>query len=174
MFRYRLLIPVLRGKREPEHTARGVFVGLLVALTPTVGVQMPIVLLLWLAGRAIGRSWDFNLIVGMAWTWVTNLVTVPPLYYGFLVTGEIMMGRWEQRGGYGDFQTSLDGLLATDTGPLETLWVYVAGIFELWGVPMFVGCIPWAIVGSWVGYRWSLGMIRRFRLRRMQKELSRG
>lgn len=173
LFRYRLLIPVLRGKHMPEHTARGVLVGLLAALTPTVGVQMPIVFVIWLAVRAIRPSWDFNLIVGMAWTWVTNIFTVPPFYYVFLVTGRIMMGRWDEAGGYGDFQDRLSGLLATDAGPLETLWIYVVGIFDLWGVPMFIGSIPWAILGSWIGYRWSLRMIRGFHLRRMQKELSR-
>ena len=174
LFRYRLVIPVLRGKHMPEHTARGVLVGLLAALTPTVGIQMPIVFVIWLAVRAVRPSWDFNLIVGMAWTWVTNIFTVPPLYYGFLVTGRFLMGRWDEEGGYSDFQDRLGGLLATDAGPLETLWIYVVGIFDLWGVPMFVGSIPWAILGSWIGYRWSLGMIRRFRLRRMRKELSGG
>lgn len=174
LFRYRLVIPVLRGKHAPEHTARGVLVGLLAALTPTVGVQMPIVFAIWLAVRAVRPSWDFNLIVGMAWTWVTNIFTVPPFYYCFLVTGQFLMGRGGEGGGYSAFQDRLGSLLATDAGFLETMWIYVAGIFELWGVPMFVGSIPWAIVGSWIGYRWSLRMIRRFRLRRMRKELSQG
>ena len=51
MLRYRLLVPLLRAKHPPEYTARGVFIGLLVAMTPTVGVQMPICLVTWLVLR---------------------------------------------------------------------------------------------------------------------------
>lgn len=172
LLRYRLVVPVLRGKHEPEHTARGVMFGLMAAMTPTVGVQMPLVLALWLALRVVNRSWDFNLLVAMAWTWVTNILTVPPIYYTFLLTGQIMMGRWGQDNGYGEFQRRLGELLRTDTDIFETMWIYVVGIFDLWGVPMFVGCVPWAIVFSWLGYRWSLNMVRRFRMRRLQRTVS--
>jgi uncharacterized protein (DUF2062 family) len=84
------------------------------------------------------------------------------------------MGRWDQEGGYAEFQERLGSLLSTDAGFLETMWIYVVGIFDMWGVPMFIGSIPWAVVGAWIGYRWSLRMIRRFRLRRMRKEVSHG
>ena len=40
------------------------------------------------------------------------------------------------------------------------------GIFEAWGVPMFVGSVPWALLSAWLGYRWSLNLVRRFRGRR--------
>jgi len=77
--RYRLIVPIIRSKHGPEYSARGVLVGMLVAMTPTVGVQMPIVAFLWLLMRIIRTSWNFSLIIAMAWTWVTKDVTAPPL-----------------------------------------------------------------------------------------------
>lgn len=163
LIRFRLLIPLQRGYRTPEFTARGVLVGLVVAMTPTVGVQMPICLLLWALARWLKPSWDFSVILAMAWTWVTNIVTVPPIYFTFLVTGRVLMGQGGDVTGYHAFHDELDGLLTHEAGPLESLWIYVVGIFEIWGLPMFVGCLPWALIFGWVGYRWSLNFLRRFK-----------
>ena len=49
----RLIIPLFRSPHPPEYTARGVFVGVLIALTPTVGVQMMIIPVIWLPLRAM-------------------------------------------------------------------------------------------------------------------------
>ena len=165
----RLVAPIVRGRHSAAFSARGVFFGVLVALTPTVGVQMPLVFLLWLAVRALQPRWEFNLLVGLAWTWVTNIVTVPPFYYAFYLTGRLMMGLSGPAHGYDSFAAMLEDTLSTDAGWLETLWVYTWGLFERFGVPMFVGCIPWALLGAWVGYRWSLGFILRIRAARERR-----
>jgi uncharacterized protein (DUF2062 family) len=166
LMRLRLIIPVLRSPDAADYTARGVFVGLLVALTPTVGIQMAIVAGIWGMVRLVRPAWNFNLVIGMLWTWLTNVFTVPPIYYVFLLTGEAMLGRWGESGGYAMFSERLVGLLETDATFLESLWVYVAGIFDAWGVPMLIGSIPWAIAGACLGYWWSLRLIHRFRDRR--------
>lgn len=163
------MIPILRGKHPPEYTARGVFFGLFVAMTPTVGVQMPIVFIIWCCVRVLRPSWDFNLVVGLAWTWVTNIVTVPPMYYVFLVTGRLMTGHWNALTGYEEFQHRLATLLDANAVWYEAVWIYIRGMFEIWGVPMFLGCIPWAILSAWLGYRWSLRLVREFRLRRARR-----
>lgn len=167
--RYRLVIPILRGGHPPDYAARGVFVGLLVAMTPTVGVQMAAVLLIWLMTRWLRPSWAFNLISGFAWTWVTNILTFVPFYYLFLVTGRIMLGHWDSLTGYDEFARTLEDLLHTDVGLLETMWVYMVGIFDVWGVPMFLGSIPWAILSAWLGHRWSLRLVTRYRARRKRR-----
>ena len=164
--RLRLIIPVLRSPEAADYTARGVFVGLLVALTPTVGLQMAIVAGIWAVVRVVRPSRDFNVVVGMIWTWLTNVLTVPPIYYAFLVTGEGMLGRWGETGGYAIFQERLVKLLQTDTTFLESLLVYVVGIFDAWGMPMMIGCLPWAISGAFLGYWWSRRLIHRFQNRR--------
>jgi uncharacterized protein (DUF2062 family) len=167
--RYRLVIPILRGKHSPEYTARGVLFGLLAAMTPTVGIQMPIVFITWCCVRVLRPSWDFNLVVGLAWTWVTNILTVPPMYYVFLVTGRLMTGHFDALTGYDMFQERLATLLDANAVWYEAVWVYIVGMFEIWGVPMFLGCLPWAALSGWLGYRWSLRLIREFRLRRVRR-----
>jgi uncharacterized protein (DUF2062 family) len=110
-------------------------------------------------------------VVGLAWTWVTNIFTVPPVYYVFLVTGRLMLGHWDTVSGYSEFQDTLATLLQADATWYEALWIYVWGIFQIWGVPLFVGSIPWAILSAWLGYRWSLRLIREFRMRRVRRML---
>jgi uncharacterized protein (DUF2062 family) len=36
---------------------------------------------------------------------------------------------------------------------------------------LFVGSIPWAILSAWLGYRWSLRLVREFRMRRVRRML---
>lgn len=170
---YRLVVPILRSKHSPEYTARGVLFGLLAAMTPTVGVQMIIVLGMWGLVRTFRPAWDFNVIVGMAWTWVTNIFTVPPVYFVFLVTGRLMLGQWDDIGGYGEFSGQLSEMLNSKMGFFESLWVYTLELFRIWGLPMFLGSIPWAIVTSWVGYRWSLNLLRNFSDRRQNRASAR-
>jgi uncharacterized protein (DUF2062 family) len=166
LIRHRLVIPVLRARHPPAYTARGVSVGLALAMTPTVGVQMPMVFLAWLAVKRFWRDRDFSLLVALAWTWFSNLLTVPPLYYLFLVTGRLMLGRWDHVKDYQTFMAKLDGALNVEGGWLETLWRYVHNLFEQFGLPMFVGCLPWAILSGWIGYVWTLRYLRRRAARR--------
>ena len=158
----KLVDPLRRSRHPPEYTARGVLFGLLVALTPTVGIQMAIVFGIWLAVRRLTPGWDFNLVVGLAWTWVTNVATAPPLYYLYIVTGRIMLGRWEDMRGYQVFAERLAATMPQEAGWLETAWRYVVNLFDIFGVPMFVGSLPWMVLGAWAGYVWSLGLLRRF------------
>lgn len=169
--RYRLIVPIIRSKHGPEYSARGVLVGMLVAMTPTVGVQMPIVAFLWLLMRIIRPSWDFSLIIAMAWTWVTNVLTAAPLYYLFVVTGRIMLGQWESLTGFDEFMQRFHVLMEVEAGPLKQFWVYVIAVFQIWGVPMFIGSIPWAIITAWPAYRWSYRIAVRRRMRRLRRGL---
>jgi uncharacterized protein (DUF2062 family) len=173
LVRFRLVIPVLRARHSPEYTARGVFVGLIVAMTPTVGVQMAIVAAIWLAVRLLRPSWNFSPVVAALWTWVTNIFTLAPIYYIFLITGQLMMGRWGGTDSYDMFADRLNKLLATDATWLESLWIYAVEMFTIWGVPMFVGSIPWAIVCGWLGYRWSLSVARTVHRRRKRRTKAR-
>lgn len=159
----KLIDPLHRSKHPAEYTARGVFFGLLIALTPTVGIQMPIVFGIWLLVRRARPNWDFSLVVALAWTWVTNVFTAPLLYYWYIVSGRILLGHWGDLQGYEVFERRLARTMPTDAGWLETAWLYVVNLFEIFGVAMFVGCLPWMIIGSWAGYVWSLGLLKKFR-----------
>jgi uncharacterized protein len=161
--RYRLIIPILRGRNPPAHTARGVLVGLLCAMTPLVGVQMAMVAGVWAVQRVVAPEWRFSVVIAMAWTWITNVFTLPPIYYVFLVTGRLMLGRWEESLGFGDFADKLEEILSLGGGGFTAAWEITLAMVELWGLPMFLGCVPWAILCGWIGYRWSLRFVTRRR-----------
>jgi hypothetical protein len=165
----RLVAPLMRGRHAPEYIARGTAVGLVIAFTPTVGVQMPMVFLLWILIRYLRPSWEFSLIVGIAWTWVTNVFTMAPVYYIFLVTGRVILGRWDKLRGFEVFHEKLSASLAVDAGVVETLWTSLVNLFEQFGLPLWVGSIPWAMIAGWAGYHWSLRLVMRVRARREQR-----
>ena len=112
--RYRFVVPIKRSRHPPQYTARGVAVGLFWAMTPTVGIQMMFVLANWLLIRRFAPRWDFNVIHAMAWTWVTNFATVLPSYYMFYVTGQLVLGRWDDLTGYEGFIKLWDAGTAGD------------------------------------------------------------
>tara|TARA_Y100000588_G_scaffold96933_1_gene105033 strand:- start:316 stop:750 length:435 start_codon:yes stop_codon:yes gene_type:complete len=125
-------------------------------MTPLVGIQMALVAGFWAIQKFFAPQWKFNVIAAMAWTWVTNVFTVPIVYYIFLVTGRVMLGRWEALLGFEEFSVKLEHILSIGGGGITAAWDITLAMVELWGVPMFVGCIPWAILCGWGGYYWTL------------------
>jgi hypothetical protein len=164
--RLKLLIPILRSKHPPEYTARGVLVGMAWAMTPLVGIQMYAVFMTWLIARKFFK-WDFNLIVGLAWTWITNVFTMLPCYYAFYVTGQVMLGNWDDLSGYNSFVDAYRQLFDENLTMWETTKMYAVMIVKDWGLAMAVGSLPWAVLGGWLGYKFGLAyaMRRAARLR---------
>lgn len=193
--RYRLIVPLKRSRHAPDYVARSVAIGVFWALTPTVGIQMALVMLHWLLVGRLGR-WDFNAIHAMAWTWVTNVFTVLPFYYLFYVSGQVLLGRWHDLTGYHGFlrlweTTPTPAPVAARAAPADwwgQVWAYLSdsvlaviaageAFFEVvvagLGVTMLVGCLPWAVVGTWLSYRWSLGLVIHHRRHRLDRRYAR-
>jgi hypothetical protein len=170
--RMKLIVPLKRGQAPAEHVARGVAVGLAVAFTPTVGLQLVMVLLIWMLAKAAGPRFHFHAISAFAWVWITNIFTIGPIYYVFLQTGMLMLGRFDELGGIGldQFTAQLTAVASAETGFVEALWVGTLSLFDIWGIPLFLGSVPWAIILSWGGYVWSKRFIERFRARRAQRQ----
>ena len=172
--RFRLVVPLKRSVHSPEHVARGVSVGIAWALTPTVGIQMGFCFVTWVITRRL-FNWDFHLIISLAWTWLTNVVTLVPSYYLFFITGQLMLGRYDDLSGYNEFASSW-GKSAIDVdsmGYWEGLWAYAVIIFKGWGLPMVIGCVPWSALGAWGGYYWSLRFIKRYRAAKLRRDVAR-
>ena len=155
----KLIAPMVRSKHPPEITARGAMIGMAWAMTPLVGVQMYLVFMTWLFTRKVFK-WDFNLPVGLAWTWITNVFTMPPFSYTFYVTGKIMMGEFAERTTYIKFYNLIKTVL-NENGVIEALKAMSAVLIKDWGFAMMVGSVPWIIIGSWGTYKWTLWYIRR-------------
>lgn len=82
--RYFVLFRVLHADDTPYRIAMGVAVGLFVGWTPTVGAQMVIALALATLLRA-------NKIIPVALVWITNPVTMLPIFYVNWVVGRLIM-----------------------------------------------------------------------------------
>ena len=147
--RYRLIVPVFRSPHSAAQTARGVANGVFWGLTPTVGLQTLEILATWFVLRRILQR-DSSLVQAMVWVWVNNPLTMLPMYYTFYVTGLILTGRSGVEVDYRSF--SVTGLTLANVG-----------------VPMLVGCVPYAIGGSLLSYWWAMGVVRRRQLRLARK-----
>ena len=67
-----------------------------------------------------------------------------------------MLGKWDQSLGFSEFSLNLEETLIVSGGGLTAIWDITLTMIELWGLPLFIGCIPWALVTGWVGYNWAL------------------
>ena len=67
-----------------------------------------------------------------------------------------MLGKWDQSLGFSEFSLNLEETLIVGGGGLTAIWNITLTMIELWGLPLFIGCIPWAVVTGWVGYNWTL------------------
>ncbi len=167
-FRWRLVLPLIRSRHAPEHSARAVAVGLFWAFTPTFGVQMALCCLHWWVSRTfLGR--DFNVVVAMAWTWVTNVFTVGPVYYACFLIGQVLLGNWSDLTGYRGFAEFLHtlrgaaGVVPFDGNPWHA---FFRSVVRGWGLSIVVGSVPVAVLAHVLGYQLSLRAVRRWRRRR--------
>ena len=165
ILRYQLIIPLQRSHHAPEHTARGVMIGVAWSMTPTVAIQMPIVFANWIMARKL-FNWDFHLINGLAWTWLSNVFTLLPLYYLFFLTGQVILGRFDDLTGYNGFLLLMDGAQNINLADWNSVSSWFASILKGWGLSMVIGCIPWATLSGWIAYIWSLIFVRKYRARR--------
>jgi len=109
--------------------ARGVAVGIFVGLTPTVGIQT----LLMLGGCLLVRG---NFPAAFLASWISNPVTIAPLYLTFRVLGETLFQPL--------FSPIMDGSDLMEQAALETLYIAL-------------GSLPLAIAGAAAGYMLFLG-----------------
>ena len=82
-----LIVPIVSSTAPVRQVSWGVALGVFIGLTPTMGVQMYLVAVLWWICRVC--RFHFHLPVGVAMVWITNPITVVPFYYGFLVLGNL-------------------------------------------------------------------------------------
>ncbi|MGN0919512.1 MAG: DUF2062 domain-containing protein [Alphaproteobacteria bacterium] len=166
--RYRLVIPLVRSPHPPKYKALGVSIGVAWAMTPLVGIQMYLVFLTWLVMKKIFKR-DFSLVLGLAYTWITNVFTMIPIYYGFYVTGQLMMRR--PITGYVDLKETMKGVFFADYTFWEKIMASGKLLMQDWGLGMSVGCLPWALVFG-VGSYYMTMRYERLRLKLKQKRLA--
>ncbi len=155
---YRLIVPLKRSVQDPVFLARGVLVGMMWAMTPLIGIQMTTVLITWIIAQKL--KWSFSLPIAIAFTWVTNVFTMVPVYYVFYVTGKLMMGDWTHITGWNSIKDIVETTFFTDYSIWESFVLFSKMLLKDWGLAMALGCIPWSILSGWGSYRWSLKFLR--------------
>lgn len=163
--RRRLITPMLRGQHDPAYYARATAIGFFMNFTPSVGAQIPLIVAIWSVTRLLLPRWEFHIGVASAWTLLTSLPTVPPMYYTFIVTGRLMLGNWDETNDFDRFVQTLQGMHGGENW-LESLWLQLVQLWELFGLPLFIGSLPWGIGTGWIGYVWTIRLIQRHRAKR--------
>ncbi len=161
---YRLVVPLKRSVQDPVILARGVLVGMMWAMTPLVGIQMTTVLITWIIAKKL--NWSFSLPIAIAFTWVTNVFTMVPVYYVFYVTGKLMMGDWHNITGWDSVKNIVETTFFSDYTMWESIVLFGKMLLKDWGLAMALGCIPWSIGLGWISYRWSLKFLRMWQEKR--------
>lgn len=148
-----LVRPFIESSAPISHISRGAAIGMLVAMTPTVGIQMYIVAVIWFILRALIR-FHFNLPIAVALVWITNPVTVIPIYYLFLITGNLMLGFDLSLGM--DFEAFGQTFSQAKDDPAMGMGEALLGSFTLlfwkFGWPMVVGSLAWAVPLALLAY----------------------
>lgn len=149
---------ILAINDTPESLARGTALGMFIAMTPTVGIQMILVLIINTLCRA-------NRVAGLIMVYVSNPLTMIPIYWLSYVAGAWAMGlevvtpaRFESV--FQDF--------AQDASPTG-IWTALQAVNAEIIVPTFVGG---GILGVALGaplYPITLWLVRTHQRRRMHR-----
>lgn len=137
-------------------------IGLGLAFTPTFGLRMPLAFAIWLIARHL-LGWHFNLALALVWTWTTNALVTLPLYFGFFVTGRFLLGEWQDLSGYAE----IAALLSAD----QPLLAKVQHLLFDWGLTLWVGALPWAVLMASLGYHGSRHLLARRRAQSLPPRL---
>jgi len=138
--------------------ALGVALGVFIGLTPTVGFQMVLVLL-------IGTLIHANRIIAVILCWISNPVTFLPMYYGYYCLGTRLIG--EETGTFEKFSQLFKG--GEDQGFFATLAV----VMNNFGVPLWTGSLLVALVVSIPTYPLTKIMLNRHRAKRQALKMER-
>ncbi len=155
LLRLKLIIPMMRIKLPPKVKAIGVAIGLFWAMTPLIGIQMWLVFMTWFIFKKL-LNINSSLVLAVAWTWVTNVFTMIPVYYIFYLTGQLLQGNLNNITGYSGLTTIIKDAFMKDMSFWDK-WILIFKILlNDWGVSMVIGCIPWAVGSAIIGYRFTL------------------
>lgn len=165
-FYQKIIKPLIELEGTPESLALGAAVGMFIALTPTVGIQMTLSIIV---GTLINRytRWTMNRLVAVAMCWVSNPITMLPMYYIYLWLGWILTGRgWMPPMSLEGWQKQFSTYLQRDPSQLTFLdqlkGFVMAGLGEL-AIPMWVGSLIIATLIAIPTYPITLAIVRRYR-----------
>ena len=143
---------VLHADDPPHRLALGAAIGVFVTFTPTIGLQMIIVVFLsWLLGA--------NKIIGVPIVWLSNPATFVPMYYSCYVIGRSVLG----------WPAISDAWWSQLSNPPDQWWpmvtFYWSRLMEI-ASPLWVGCVMIGFLLAYLTYYVVHQLIATYRLKR--------
>ena len=120
--KYKIRAEYLSSSRKM--VSRGVFLGLFIAFIP-MPMQMAAVLLFMPFFR-------FNVPIALAMCWLSNPLTMPPMYYMEYLTGSFILG--------------------TEIAPVEMTLAWFSENLDDIFIPLYFGTFIYSVLGSLGGY----------------------
>ena len=158
--REKFINPVLHSRAPVSEVSLGVAVGIFMGFTPTVGIQMYLVAIVWTIYRYV-FSRRFTLPVGVAMVWISNPLTMVPMYYVFLATGYLFFD--VQHGlSYQHFSESI-GRISQTGDILDQVAEGTRFLLVELGWPMVLGSFVYAVPFSIISYFITKYLVSRHR-----------
>lgn len=184
---FRFLRLVLYNRDSVHTVALGGGLGMFFGMTPTVGLQITALGLLFALVTAINR-WTgdrfkvlkFNLPIAIGMTWISNPADMVFLYFAFYATGTLVLPGYDLLGFSEFFEllkplTQVQGLL----GNLDHAGEYLKdlhGVFMSLGekvlIPMCLGSLILAIPLSLLTYFGLAAFVTRYQKKRLERAKS--
>lgn len=137
---------------DTEHAiALGTAIGVLLGLTPTVGLQMITVMILSVLTR---RFFRFNVMAALMAVYISNPITIVPIYWALYKTGSFFVGGEVSRS---QFAAILE------YNSFNEWWATLVELVVSLGEPLLIGTAIIAIPGGILTYplmRWMLQWFR--------------
>ena len=157
---------VRRLPGSPEKIARGIWAGLFVTFSPFVGVHFIVAAILAFFMRA-------NVVAALVATILSNPLTLPPIGWGSLRTGYLMLGLKPDEGlgrtflaRFGEAFAKLWMNFKALFGPKEADWTWLPSFYEQIFYPYLIGGILPGVIVAYLGYFASVPAIRAYQNRR--------
>jgi uncharacterized protein (DUF2062 family) len=147
-----LLRYVLSLDDSAHHIALGTAMGMFIGLTPTVGIQMAITIVVYYLCLPFFR---FNCKAAIVTVYISNPLTMVPLYWFDYRVGQFVFG------GADITQDRIREIITYDG--FAEWWRAIVTLFVDLGVPMFAGSLIVASVGAAVTYPTMRYLLRVFR-----------
>jgi len=158
-FRF-IYLKILREKKNPKYNARGVALGLFVAMTPTMGIQTYIAV-------PLSPLFKANPIFAAATLWITNPVTFIPIYaFNFMIGAAILGVKSDNSVKF--LKDLLDYMQNIFSNPKGIIILFSKYKSEFWNLfwALNLGCIIVGILFAIAGYYITLSIIKKYQVKR--------
>lgn len=153
---------LVRLRRSPRSIAGGFALGTFIAMTPTFGVQLFLVL-------AIATAINVNRPAAMLTVWITNVATIAPIYTFNYWVGNLFWGGPAVREVYAQFLDLAAKLVKIDIWEVMEQFRVVMALGREIIIPLVIGSVIVGLICAALVYLLSMVVIRFILVKRQRK-----